>query len=278
MRNFEILLKTSNQFQWYVNDRKNSYTENGNLHLKPTFTSTLFGEEFLSNGRIVIPPGECTQPDWYGCDRKGSDEEILNPIRSARVDTWDSFAYKFGTLEIRAKIPAGDWIWPALWLMPRHAVYGGWPRSGEIDLMESRGNRNLVDEDGVNVGTEQSGSTMHFGPSWDHNGWPTTHKSQNVQPGFNEDFHVFKLVWTPTEIQFIVDESIVTTVEAGNGFWERGGFESSGLPNPWADASIMAPFDQEFFVIMNLAVGGTGGYFSDSSVNDPGFPKPWKVL
>lgn len=60
-------------------------------------------------------------------------------------------------------MPAGDWLWPALWMMPRHNVYGGWPMSGEIDLQEQRSNRQLYDGD-VNVGVNQAGSTMHFGP------------------------------------------------------------------------------------------------------------------
>lgn len=92
------------EFQWYVNDRFNSYTVGGNLHLKPTFTSSIFGEAFLTSGRVVIPPNECTQTGWYGCDRQGTPENIINPIRSARVDTWDKFHFRYGTVEIRAKV------------------------------------------------------------------------------------------------------------------------------------------------------------------------------
>ena len=120
------------EFQWYVNDRANSYTTGGNLHLKPTYTSDIFGEGFLSSGRVIIPGGECTDSSNWGCDRTGYPNSIINPIRSARVDSSRSFAFKFGTLEIRAKMPLGDWLWPALWMMPKDSVYGGWPRSGEI--------------------------------------------------------------------------------------------------------------------------------------------------
>lgn len=120
------------EFQWYVNDRANSYTTGGNLHIKPTFTSDIFGEDFLYNGRVVIPEWECTEYWNYGCDRTGGYEHIINPIRSARIDSSQSFSFKYGTLEIRAKLPLGDWLWPALWMMPTHSVYGQWPRSGEI--------------------------------------------------------------------------------------------------------------------------------------------------
>lgn len=57
------------EFQWYLNHRDNSFTKNGNLHIKPRLTSDYYGEAFLTSGRVVIPPNECTNADWYGCDR-----------------------------------------------------------------------------------------------------------------------------------------------------------------------------------------------------------------
>lgn len=80
--------------------------------------------------------------------------------------------------------------------------------------------------------------------------------------------------WTETGITFFVDDTLVGTVNAGAGFWYRDPrFINSGLPNPWAGASPMAPFDQPFYIILNLAVGGTN-YFADSFVNQP-HAKPW---
>jgi beta-glucanase (GH16 family) len=204
------------EFQWYVNDRFNSYTTGGILHLKPTFTSSIFGEAFLTSGRAVIPEWECTDSSNWGCDRTGSYDNIINPIRSARVSTWESFAFKYGTVEIRAKMPAGDWLWPALWLMPKWSVYGGWPRSGEIDLMESRGNRALF-AGNTHVGNEQTGSTLHFGPAWNVNAWPTAHATRNQYPGWSEGFHNYKLVWHPRQLQFLVDNQIVLIVDANDG-------------------------------------------------------------
>lgn len=223
----------------------------------------------MTSGRVIIPPGECTQSDWYGCDRQGTPENLINPIRSARVDTWDKFHFKFGVVEIRAKMPAGDWIWPALWLMPRNSVYGGWPASGEIDLMECRGNRRLFNG-AVNVGVEQAGSTMHFGPNPSQNAWPTAHFVRNQVPGFDAGFHNYRLEWSPTGIRFLIDGLLLGNVDAGQGFWQRGGFTGT---NPWAGASLMAPFDQEFFLIINNAVGGTN-FFADSFRNE-GTAKPW---
>lgn len=138
--------------------------------------------------------------------------------------------------------------------------------------MEGRGNRQLF-SGSTNVGTEQMGSTLHFGPQWDINGWPSAHYTMNRSPGFNEGFHVYKLVWTPEYLQFLVDDEIVGTIEAGSGFWQRGGFDWTGMPNPWEGASPMAPFDQEFYIILNNAVGGTA-FFPDTFESRNG-PKPW---
>jgi len=238
------------------------------LHLVPTYTHDYIGgEHLLTSGNINIPDHECTDSWNWGCDRTGSSEYILNPIRSARIDTLNSFRFKYGTLEMRAKMPAGDWLWPALWMMPSESVYGQWPRSGEIDLTEARGNRNLL-SNGGHVGIQQVGSTMHFGPDPSWNGWASTHSSRNQYPGFDENFHDYKVVWTPDYIQFFVDGTVLGTVDFGSGFWDRGGFGASGLPNPWAGATRAAPFDQEFYVIINLAIGGTN-YFDDSFVNAP---------
>lgn len=119
--------------------------------------------------------------------------------------------------------------------------------------MEARGNHALF-SNGGHVGIEQTASTMHFGPQEGINGFLTSHFHRNRIPGFDVDFHLFKLIWTPYQIEFFVDNVSLGTVHSGNGFWERGGF---GGQNPWAGASNMAPFDQEFFIIINNAVGGS---------------------
>ena len=139
--------------------------------------------------------------------------------------------------------------------------------------MEGRGNHALYNDANVNVGVEQTASTMHFGPRWDINGYSSAHATKNRSPGFDSDFHVYKMVWTPLQIQFYIDDERVLMVSAGNGFWSRGGFSWSGLENPWINGTIMAPFDEEFYIIMNNAVGGTA-YFQDKFDNRNG-GKPW---
>ena len=90
-------------------DPTNAFVRNGILHFKPTFTADLYGESFLTSGSVVIPEGQCTNSEWYGCARQGTPDNIINPIRSSRMDTRNSFGFVYGEVEIRAKTPAGDW-------------------------------------------------------------------------------------------------------------------------------------------------------------------------
>ncbi|XP_058821628.1 beta-1,3-glucan-binding protein-like [Topomyia yanbarensis] len=272
------------EFQWYTNHRSNSYCENGIFYIRPTLLADDTGEAFLTSGTLNIhggqPADQCTAPFFWGCERAGTATNPINPIKSARVRTVESFNFKYGRLEIRAKMPTGDWLWPALWLLPKRQVYGSWPASGEIDLTESRGNLDYRDANGIHIGVEQVGSTLHFGPNPDMNGYITTvsHINSAGGQGFNVGFHLYQLEWTTDHITFSVDNQVLRRIDAGSGFWDRGGFvtHSPASENPWMHATVMAPFDQEFYIIMNLAVGGTNGFFPDVPPATNGARgKPW---
>ncbi|PSN52721.1 Beta-1 [Blattella germanica] len=179
------------------------------------------------------PADECTNPQDWGCERTGSASNLLNPIISARIRTVYSFSFTYGKVEVRAKLPAGDWLWPAIWLLPRYNKYGSWPASGEIDLMEGRGNKNLV-SNGQNIGTELSSSTLHFGPFWPLNGYQHAHFEKNTPAGQDH-------------LQFSIDNEVIGTVAPpAGGFWELGQFNSQvgQVDNPWQYGNKMAPFDQ----------------------------------
>ncbi|KAK9736484.1 Glycosyl hydrolases family 16 [Popillia japonica] len=263
------------EFQWYNNNRTNSFVYDGVLHIKPTLTADHLGYNNIFTDTLDInggaPADECTNPLWYGCIRTGTSNNVLNPIKSARLRTLRSFSFKYGRVVARARMPAGDWLWPAIWMMPRYNAYGGWPTSGEIDIVESRGNRNLM-LNGQQIGTQLMGSTLHWGPDWAHNGYPHTHWEKRNAAGFDTAFHTYEVVWTPTNINFYVDgEHVGGVTPPAGGLWELGGWGNS-LFNPWQSEGLMAPFDQEFYIIVNNAVGGTA-YFPDEAVNANG--KPW---
>lgn len=158
----------------------------------------------------------------------------------------------------------------AIWLRPRYNAYGEITASGEIDIMESRGNRQLI-LNGVNIGVNQAGSTLHWGADFTSNQYPRTHWDYNSPVPLSDDFHVYGLSWTPDTIEFFVDgQSVGSVSPPAGGFWELG--QIQGYENPWRGASKMAPFDDEYYILLNLAVGGIG-YFPDEAVNPTG--KPW---
>eukprot|EP00947_MAST-08B_sp_MAST-8B-sp1_P006234 g6234.t1 len=235
---------------------------------------------------------------------------VLPPATSGSIRTARSF--RFGRLEVRARLPRGDWLWPAIWLLPENSKFGGWPTSGEIDIMESRGN--APNACGPGQGRRSFGSTLHFGPGFGHNAFLHTHteytlqeqkqqKEQKEQPDLSDDFHTYGLEWGEKGLYTYIDDrekGLVLAVDfTEESFWERGqkwemvcfrregGKCTSWQPrwpawhngtggvdhNPWAgeNGTNATPFDQTFFLQMNVAVGGTGKFFPNLLCKG----KPW---
>ncbi|CAH1777177.1 unnamed protein product [Owenia fusiformis] len=255
------------EFQVYTPEQQNTFVRNGNLVIKPTLTADRFGEDFLYNGILDLREmyGRCTDERDYGCRREGRNG-MINSIMSGKLKSRQAFRY--GRMEFRAKMPTGDWIWPALWLLPRDAVYGGWPRSGEIDVCESRGNENYG-----SIGVQEFGATLHWGPEPAQNRWTMTQGKRHC-PGctYGQDFHIYRLDWDETGLMVFENGNLVLNVPTpSEGYYNWGGCTG---PNPWEGQGTDAPFNREFYLILNVAVGGTNGYFPDNVQSLP-YPKPW---
>lgn len=97
------------------------------------------------------------------------------PVYSAEIHTKNKFKFKYGRIEIRAKLPSGDWLKPTIALLPNDNTYGGWPASGGIAIVESRGNKNLTNQKDLSVGANVVEHTLHWGPNFRHNKWFKTH-------------------------------------------------------------------------------------------------------
>ncbi|OQR84836.1 hypothetical protein ACHHYP_12651, partial [Achlya hypogyna] len=150
-------------------------------------------------------------------------------FRSGRMDTSFSFAQKYGRFEARIKLPVGQGMWPAFWLLPKSTAC--WPMGGEIDIME-------------NIGKEPSTlhANYHFGPgcNWNMNagGSNCGHTGSATTVNFNNDFHLFAVEWTPTSMRWSVDNAVYYTLSSAGCSW---------------------PFfmpDSPMYVVLNLAVGG----------------------
>jgi beta-glucanase (GH16 family) len=206
------------------------------------------------------PADQCTGNAFYGCYRNAMGSgNYINPITSARLRSVNSFAFKYGRVQINAKLPKGDWIWPAIWMLPKDNEYGQWPASGEIDIVESRGNSASCEAGGVN----KFGSTLHFGPGYPYDAWEKAHAEYTHSADLSDDFHVYELEWTKDHIKTFFDGKLVLDFEHDSDTFTKGGFDKN-LDNPWKyEADKNAPFNREFYLIFNVAVGGTNTYFPD---------------
>ncbi|MDA8745957.1 glycoside hydrolase family 16 protein [Rubripirellula amarantea] len=147
---------------------------------------------------------------------------------SGRLRTKNRGEWKYGRIEVRAKMPVGQGIWPAIWMLPTDDVYGSWASSGEIDIMEYRGQ----------TPNEVIG-TLHYGAPWPKNKY-TGAPYQLAEGTFADDFHTFAVDWQEGKITWLVDGKAVQTQTQ----WESDGGE------------FPAPFDQRFHLLLNLSVGG----------------------
>ena len=143
---------------------------------------------------------------------------------SSKIVTQNKFSQTFGRFEARVRVPLAEGFWPAFWLMPESSVYGGWPRSGEIDIVEWRGR----------IPNEAS-SAIHFQASHGHQ---YQYRNYTLPQGQTIDqFHVYAVEWSLGKLEFSVDNHVYHTRH-----------------NTWHNAP--QPFDQDFFIILNFAIGG----------------------
>ena len=173
-------------------------------------------------------------------------------LKTRKRDGTPLFTTLYGKVEFRASVPWGKGLWPALWMLPLEDKYGGWAASGEIDLMEIVGEK-----------PHQVLNSIHFGSVYPHRSL-VTHVHDLPGGSTVADWHVYTAEWEPGEIRFYVDGVHTST----QSFWWSCSktVEGSGVVpkraadiNPWP-----APFDQPFYLLMNVAVGG----------NFPGAPNP----
>ncbi len=187
----------NNELQYYTDRPENSYIE---------------------DGQLVI---EARKEQYTGPDGTRS-------YTSARMVTRKNGNWKYGRFDIRAKLPYGQGMWPAIWMMPSESAYGGWAASGEIDIMELLGQE-----------SNKVYGTLHYGDVWPDN----THSGTSytlAQGDFSHSFHIFTLEWEPGEMRWYVDGQLYQT--------QTEWYTKNGI--------FPAPFDQKFFIILNVAVGG----------------------
>ncbi|KAM8708590.1 hypothetical protein ACLKA7_015545 [Drosophila subpalustris] len=198
------------------------------------------------------------------CVLRTGGPHIMPPVVVPRVNTRDSFQFKYGRIEIRAKLPRGDWLVPLLLLEPYLESYGqtGY-ESGQLRVAMARGNDQLRLPQGKLV----DGRTLLAGPVL------STEASQRedfmVQlrrsVHFGNDFHVYGLEWSSESLRFTID---------GKDYGELlSNFADSDLNASWRRGGPMAPFDRKFYITLGLSVGGFGDFVD--KLRTASYEKPW---
>lgn len=189
----------NNEEQCYVDDSKNSFIDDGMLHI------------------VAL------------ADNPPAPEGESMPYSSARLVSRNKADFKYGRFEARIQLPVGQGLWPAFWMLPSDDEYGGWAASGEIDIMEA-----------VNLSPSANSvhGTLHYGGSWPMN----THTGQAYHPPeyAGSTFYKYAIEWEEGAIHWFVDDVHYQTQTE----WHTD------------NGSFPAPFDQKFFLILNVAVGG----------------------
>lgn len=160
---------------------------------------------------------------------------------SSRLTTKGKQQFKFGRIDIRAALPSGKGVWPALWMLGSNIDATGWPACGEIDIMELTGDvPNRV------VGT------LHYGSNVAQHQYNSFSRFADNGDSYQEKFHVYSIVWENNKIEFLVDDVVFATQ----------------TPADMKNGQLY-PFNKHFFFVMNVAVGGNWPGFPDTSTRFP---------
>jgi len=181
-------------------------------------------------------------------DPKVEPPPATRPFTSGKVSTKGKFTLTYGRIEVRAKSPTGQGVWPAIWLLPVDDLYGPWPGSGEIDVMEAV---NLGARCGSCAGgiENQIYGTIHYGSNMHHYQGLFQQKAYALPKGSEGDWHTYRVDWSPEAITWYVDGKDYEHVRLHN--WRDPLQKVTPAP-----AIGNAPFDRPFYLILNLAIGG----------------------
>ncbi len=195
---------------WWVHEIGNGNSGWGNNELQ--FYTEATENSRVENGNLVI---EARNDSWNG-----------HKYTSARLVTKEKKSFGYSRIDIRAKLPFGQGIWPALWMLGDNIDQAGWPACGEIDIMEMIGNY-----------PSTSHATVHFGTDFSSHKY--SGKSYNISDEiFNDRFHVFSVVREVNQMWFYVDDILIFEFDTN---------DTQGMSYP---------FNQNYFLILNVAIGG----------------------
>ena len=187
----------NNELQYYTDDSSNSFIDNDILHIRAKYE----------------PAGI------------GSPNNLRN-FSSARLRTVGKGDWQYGRIDVKAKIALGQGIWPAIWMLPSDWIYGGWPKSGEIDIMEHVGH-----DEGRIHGSVHTESYNHI--------IGTQRTNSKLIENVKTLFHIYSIEWSEQKIDFFIDDTLHFTFK-----------------NDFTNDFRTWPFNERFHLLLNVAVGG----------------------
>lgn len=259
-----------------INRRYWSFEENcwgGGNNEQQCYTASE-SNAFVKDGLLHIVAKKESATGWDNPEGAKEGAKKTLPYTSARLRTKGKRDQKYGRFEVRAKLPSGQGVWPAIWMLPSEDKYGTWAASGEIDIVEA-----------VNLGTQSDAptakqgdrenrihGTLHYGRAWPDN--VHTGIGVTLPGGVNpaDEFHTYAIEWEEGEIRWYVD-NIHYATQTHQGWYSQ--YEHEG---ELIDADSLAPFNEKFHLLLNVAVGGSwAANTNEKGIDSEIFPKTMLV-
>ncbi|RVE48860.1 hypothetical protein evm_006510 [Chilo suppressalis] len=247
---------------------------NGSLKITPILQERInnFDNDTIALGELDFDKQSGCTSRGEECYRKASGADILPPIVSGRI-TSPKFAFTYGKVHIRAKLPQGDWLYPELLLEPFLKKYGSFDyASGVLKIASALGNKEL--KSGSNV---YGNEVLYGGPIMDAQCRQQLLGKRVLEYGqWGDDFLDYSLTWTPQHISLSVNGEEWAHITAGKGLHARLPRTCKNLPRSKLEqGEAIAPFDDHFYITLGVAAGGITE-FPDNSFSTGGRPKPWR--
>lgn len=258
-REIRIPLKPDYEFCVYRNDGI-VRTHDGMLEITPKILEDSYGNNTVYIGKMIL--ADCTSNVVEECQREATGYHILQPIISGRLSTKQSFNFRYGKIEINAKFPQGDWLFPEMYLLPRYESIEDKYAFAKVILGLARGNDILYDDE-----KEYGGKFLEFGFRFgdsDHFQYKNITKFRH-SGAWTKDFHKYTTVWSDVGMTFLVDGTKVGFINLQEEF-----------EDPTSKLRQFSPFEQEFYLALGVGVGGLHVFFDDL-VSDQ-YSKPWRNL
>ncbi|XP_075224691.1 beta-1,3-glucan-binding protein-like [Lycorma delicatula] len=241
------------EFVVFDSNLTNSFIKSNCLVIKPTLLDDEHGKDFSLSGPLDLS-SRCTSSTPCFMKRTVG-KNILPPVVSGRLSTQNSFSFLYGVVEVKAKLPHGDWVVPEIWLLSK-SLHFNKDKSAKIIIASSIGNDQLT-FNSKEIGNKRLFCGLEVGSL-------KNYFEENKNSGYwSDQFHIFKMVWSPDQFIFYVDNK---EIKRWNSRTDPPFISDSPDKN--------APFNHEHFIMIGLHVGGLED-FPDGITNN-GAAKPWR--